>query len=148
MKILVLLMMAFLFIATANAQLTHGKRAEIKDAQDKYANIDDAMELPEGTALKNRKVTLNNGYRTVYLDSNRIMVVQKPNGETTGAFRCGCTSDSGNRRVTFTGNEIHCASGCSMDVTPGNDRNISQSGNEWKKIILSSDNIKRQKAGN
>ena len=145
MKILVLLMMAFLFIGTANAQLTHGKRAEIKDAQDKYANIDDAMELPEGTALKNRKVTLNNGYRTAYPDT-------PDNGFTNETaklppFRCGCTSDSGDRRVNFTGNEIDCASGCSMDVTPGNEKHF-QSGNEWKKIILSSDNIKRQKAGN
>lgn len=146
MKISVLLMTAFVFIATANAQLTHTKRTEVKDAHDKYANTE-AMELPEGTALKKGKVTLANGYRTVYLDSNRIIVVQKSNGETTGAFRCGCTS-LGDRRVTFTGNEIHCVTGCNMDVTLGNYRIISQSGNEWKKIILPKDNIKRQKAGN
>jgi hypothetical protein len=149
MKKILLVATAFFFIAAANAQL-YGKKTEVKDANDRYPINDTSMMLPEGTALKNGKVMLANGYRTVYLDSSRVIVVQKSNGETTGAFRCSCTTNAGESRIALAGNEIHCINGCSMDVAPGRKGNtsVTPSGHDWKKLILSRDNIKRLKTEN
>lgn len=133
MKKLILLITVFTFIITADAQSTHGKKATVNDAHDRLANLDITL-LPQGTVVKNGKITLNKGYRTVYLDSNRVMLIQKSNGETTGAFRCGCTGNAGDRSVAITKKEIHCVSGCSMEVAPGNYTKSSPSANKWKKL--------------
>lgn len=144
MKIILLLANTFFFIATANAQLQYGKRTDVRNANDRYT--DSISEIPKGTALKNGKITLLSGYRIMYLDSNRVMVLKNSKGETTGAFKCSCNSNAGESRITLTGNEIHCVSGCNMDVALGNNRNIAfnQSGNYWRKIILPSGTVKRQ----
>jgi hypothetical protein len=149
MKKLFLLSTALFFVVAANAQLS-GKRSEVKDAHDRYANIDTvAALLPEGTAVKSGKVMLKNGYRILILDSNRVIVVQRQNGENTGAFRCSCTTvnKAGSDRVAFTGDEIHCISGCSMDVVLNPEKNISitqRSGN-WRKLTLSSAGMQLRK---
>jgi hypothetical protein len=140
----------FFFIVAATAQLS-GKRTEVKNANDRYFTSDSSLQLPEGTTVKGGKVTIEKGYRIVFLDSNRIIIVQKPNGETTGAFRCGCTTAgrAGDRVVAFTGNEIHCVSGCSMDVALNLEKNISitQRNVNWRKFTLSSAGTQAGKIG-
>lgn len=131
-----LLTTALLFVIAATAQLP-GKRSQVKDAHDRYANMDTALAiLPEGTDVKDGNVALKNGYRVLMLDSSRVIVIQRSNGETTGAFRCGCAT--GNRGVTFTKNEIHCINGCSMDVVlnPGKNSSITHSSGNWKKLTI------------
>lgn len=145
MKKLLLLIAASFLIAAANAQL-NGKRTEVNDARDRYADTT----LPEGTALKDGKLTLKNGYRTVYLDSNRTMVVQKPNGESTGAFRCRCTAlYKGKSTISFSGNEIHCTGGCNMDIALNLRKNVTVTlaGAKWKEWRLPAavDTVQRSK---
>jgi hypothetical protein len=140
MKRLLLLSTALFFVVASNAQLS-GKRTEVKDAHDRYVNTDSAAYLlPEGTTFENDKVALKKGYRVLFLDSNRIIVVQKPNGETTGAFRCSCTTvnKAGDHGVAFTRNEIHCVNDCSMDVVLNPEKNISitRSNGNWKKLTV------------
>ncbi len=134
MKKLLLWITASFLIVAANAQL-NGKRTEVNDARDRYADTT----LPEGTALKDGKVKLKNGYRTVYLDSSRAMVVQKSNDENTGAFRCRCAAfDKGNYKVIFSGNEIRCAGGCSMEIAlnPGKNVAVMLDAAKWKEWRL------------
>ena len=148
-RLLLLTTTFFFFIVAANAQL--GKRTEVKNANDRYFTSDTSLQLPEGTTVKSGKVTIKKGYRMVFLDSNRIITVQKPNGETTGAFRCGCTTagKAGDQVVTFTGNEIHCVSGCSMDVALNLEKNfsITQRNVNWRKFTLSSASAQPGKTG-
>ncbi|MFT3827071.1 MAG: hypothetical protein QM731_24310 [Chitinophagaceae bacterium] len=92
------------------------------------------------------------GYKTVNLDSNRIIIVQKPNGETSGAFKCSCETGSGSCGVSTDGTaSIHCVAfgGCNcmmaIVVKPPKGVAITQSNGDWKKLVLPSANSQQQK---
>jgi len=153
MKKIVLSALAAMLIATAGAQTTG--RPAVQDSRDRYANIEvqyaTTTELPEGTSLKNGKVTLKKGYRANHLDSNRVVVVQKPNGEISGAFKCRCEAgSSGSCSVSITDGAIRCvATGgcdCTLDVVikPPKNTAITSSGSNWKKLIVPSATTQRQ----
>nr|MBP7557755.1 hypothetical protein [Chitinophagaceae bacterium] len=109
-------------------------------------------DLPEGTAFTNGKITLKKGYRTSYADSNRVLIVQKPDGSTSGAFKCRCETNSagGSCSVTITDGSIRCVAtgscNCTLDVIikPTKNTAITQSGKNWKKLIIPSAHAQRQ----
>lgn len=147
MKKILLLATTVLFFAIVHAQ-TPGK-TNVQDAHDKYANQEvsyaSTNTLPEGTQLNNGKVTLKRGYKTSHIDSNRVVVVQKPNGEVTGAFKCRCEAGSqGSCSVSITGGSITCmATGgcdCTLDVVikPPKGIAITTAGGNWRKLIVKS----------
>ncbi len=153
MKIILLSVLTATLVATADAQTTG--RTAVQDSHDKYANIEvqyvPTTALPEGTSLKNGKVTLKKGYRVNHLDSNRVVVVLKPNGEISGAFKCRCeVGSSGSCSVSISDGAIRCvATGgcdCTLDVVikPPKNVAITQSSGNWKKLIVPSANMQRQ----
>lgn len=146
--------LAAILLISARAQTT-GKTG-VKDSHDRFANIEvqyvTTTDLPEGTALKNGKITLKKGYRTGYADSNRVLIVQKPDGSTSGAFKCRCevNSSGGTCSVSITDGAIRCvATGgcdCTLDVIikPTKNVAITQSSGNWKKLIIPSASSQRQ----
>lgn len=146
--------LAIMLVAGADAQST--AKTDVKESRDRFANIEvqyvTTTELPEGTTFNKGKVALKKGYRANYLDSNRVIVVQKPNGETSGAFKCRCSTGSsgGSCSVTFSDGMLYCvASGgcsCTMDVIvkPPKNAAITQSGGNWKKLIVPAANTQKQ----
>jgi hypothetical protein len=146
--------LAAILLASAHAQTT-GKTG-VKDSHDRFANIEvqytATTDLPEGTAFTNGKITLKKGYRTSYADSNRVLIVQKPDGSTSGAFKCRCeaSSSGGSCSVSITDGAIRCvATGgcdCTLDVIIKPTKNIAvtQSTGNWKKLIIPSAGSQRQ----
>ncbi len=154
MKKTLLAALAAILLSNAHAQTT-GK-SSVKDSHDKFANIEvqyvATTDLPEGTAFVKGKITLKKGYRTNYADSNRVLIVQKPDGSTSGAFKCRCEagSSAGSCSVSITDGAIRCvATGgcdCTLDVIikPTKNVAITQSAGNWKKLILPSASTQRQ----
>ena len=153
MKKLLLLISTFYLTVTLNAQ---SKRTEVKDAHDKYANVEveylTTTKLPEGTIFKNGKVMLKRGYTASYADNNRVVIIKKMKaGGNTGAFSCDCESGSGGCGVGIDGNKISClpkngCTRCSITViVDPKSIAITKSGIDWKKLIIPSANIQRQK---
>lgn len=152
-KVLLATLTAILF-AAADAQTT--RRTAVQDNHDRYANIEvqyaTTTKLPEGTSFENGKIMLKKDYRTSYADSNRVLIVQKPDGSTSGAFKCRCETSSpgGSCSVTITEGSIRCVAtggcNCTLDVIvkPAKNTAITQSGKNWKKLIIPSAHSQRQ----
>ena len=153
MKKLLLLTIAFFYIVVANAQTI--RKTNVTDANDRYANVEipyaTTTKLPKGTVLKKGKIVLKYGYKANYADSNRIIVVQKPNGEISGAFKCKCESGTGRCGITHDGGTLQCVAlggcNCTMEISVGPPKGmaITLSNGNWKKLIIPSANTKRQK---
>lgn len=150
------LLTAFLVILLAHAHAQSTGKSGVKDSHDRFANIEvqyvATTDLPEGTAFINGKVTLKKGYRTSYADSNRVLTVQKPDGSTSGAFKCRCEAGSpaGSCSVSITDGAIRCvATGgcdCTLDVIikPTKNIAITQSAGNWKKLVIPTAGTQRQ----
>jgi len=131
------------FAAIVNAQT---KRNDTHNANDRYANIElqyaTTTKLPEGTMLKGGKVMLKKGYKASYADNNQIIIVQKPNGNTTGAFSCRCKSGSGRCGASLSDGTLTCIAlggcDCILDiaVTPPKNAALTKDALQWKTLIV------------
>lgn len=154
MKKILLAALIILLIAPVYAQTT--SRTAVQDSHDRFANIEvqyaTTTKLPEGTRIENGKVVLKKGYRTSYADSSRVLIVQKPDGSTSGAFKCRCTvsSSGASCSVIITDGSIECVTtgdcSCTLDVIikPAKNVAITQSGGNWKKLVIPSARSQRQ----
>lgn len=131
------------FAAIVNAQT---KRNDTHNANDRYASIEaqyaTTTKLPEGTMLTKGKVMLKKGYKASYADNNQIIIVQKPNGSTTGAFSCRCKSGSGRCGATFSDGTLSCIAlggcDCILDiaVSPPKNTALTRAALNWKTLVL------------
>lgn len=153
MKKILLCFLSVMLFSFANAQT---KRTEVKDAKDKYANVEiqylTTTKLPRGTIFKNGNVMLRRGYTASYADNNQVVIIKKAKaGGNTGAFSCDCERGTGGCGVGIDGNKITCLpkNGCTdcrvTVVVDPKGTAITKSGIDWKKLIVPSANIQRQK---
>lgn len=151
MKRVLLPALALLLITNADAQ--NPGRTNVKESHDRFVNIEiqhaTTTELPEGAVFNKGKVTLKKGYSTNYADSNRVIIIKKPNGEFSGAFTCSCEAGS-SCPISYDSSVLKClvtkGCNCKLDVVIKLPKNtaITQSGGNWKKLVVPAANTQRQ----
>ena len=144
MKKIFLLATSVLFVITVNAQTD--RKASVKDANDRYANIEVAYagtttKLPKGVMLRNGRLVIKIGYNTIYTDNNQVINVQKKNGVVTGSFTCYCKVE-GTCAIRNIVGTVNCVSdGCNecdilVTINPKQGVAITKAGSNWKKLVI------------
>ncbi len=136
MRKIMLLAAALLLVILTNAQARKAGKGQM--------DFLPAASLPEGTSFNKGNIEIKKGYTTSFADNKGVIVVQKQDGNITGAFSCNCAG-SGTCSIIISGNILVCTptgncGSCYMSTTvnPKAGVAITKSGTDWKKVILPS----------